>query len=306
VKRGVFLPISGRAASTVLRWALARRFENVGSAAAAGRPGVYPGGVSRARPWPRAALLLAAWIFFALVALPIVTSCALLERPGAGFWLARRDPSGQAPDPAEAREAVLQVYAARAVRWRGILAVHTWVAVKPSGAAAYTRYEVIGWGVDRGIPAIRVNRTGPDNHWFGSRPQRLADLRGDGVDELIARVEAAVRAYPYQGAYRTWPGPNSNTFTAYIGRAVPELGLHLPPTAIGKDYLAGGALAGPSPSGTGVQLSLLGLAGILVGWEEGIELNLLGLTLGVDLRRPALKLPGVGRLGFRAAAVPPD
>ncbi len=201
------------------------------------------------------------------------------------------------PDPSTTREAVLQVYAARARGWKGVVGVHTWIAVKPSGAASYTRYEVMGWGVDRGGPAVRVNRVGPDNYWFGSRPDLLADLRGEGVDALIAKVETAVREYPYPSSYRTWPGPNSNTFTAYIARAVPELRLHLPPTAIGKDYLPGGAPAGPSPSGTGFQLSLLGLAGLLVGWEEGIELNLLGLTFGVDVKDPALKLPGLGRLG---------
>src|SRR5206468_2952226 len=157
----------------------------------------------------------------------------------------------------------------------------------------YTRYEVIGWGVDRGVPAIRVNRAGPDNYWFGSRPALLLDRRGEGVDELIARVEAAVKAYPYPASYQLWPGPNSNTFTAYIGRAVPDLRLYLPPTAIGKDYLPGGALAAASPSGTGLQLSLFGLAGLLVGWQEGLELNLLGLTFGLDVRHPALMLPGV-------------
>jgi hypothetical protein len=52
-----------------------------------------------------------------------------------------------------------------------------------------------------------------------------------------------------------------------------------------------------APSGTGIQLSLLGLAGVLVGWEEGVEVNLLGLTFGLDWNRPALKLPGLGRLG---------
>jgi hypothetical protein len=117
------------------------------------------------------------------------------------------------------------------------------------------------------------------------------------VDALITRIEAAIAAYPYPRSYRTWPGPNSNTFTAYLGRAVPELRLRLPPTAIGKDYLPGGGPAGLTPSGTGVQVSLLGLAGVLVGWEEGLEVNVLGLTFGVDLHRPALKLPGVGRLG---------
>lgn len=223
--------------------------------------------------------------------------CAAWERAGQSWWELRRDPSGQAPDPASTSDAVIQVYAARTVGWRGLLAVHTWVAVKPTGATAYRRYEVMGWGVTGGAPAVRVDRSGPDNYWFGSRPDVLVDLRGEGVDALIERIEAAVKAYPYASTYRTWPGPNSNTFTAYIGRAVPELRLSLPPTAIGKDYLLGGAVAGLSPSGTGGQLSVLGLLGLLAAWEEGLELNLLGLTFGLDLKRPALKLPAVGRVG---------
>ncbi len=223
--------------------------------------------------------------------------CAALGRAGENWRDLRRDSSGQAPDAAETREAVLQIYTARSVGWRGVLAVHSWIAVKPTGAAAYTRYEVMGWGVDQGAPALRVNRTGPDNYWFGSRPDLLVDRRGEGVDELIAQVEAAVAAYPYAGEYRIWPGPNSNTFTAYVGRAVPGLRLGLPPTAIGKDYLAYGIPVGPSPSGTGIQLSLLGLFGVLAAWEEGIELNVLGLTFGLDLKRPALKLPIAGRVG---------
>ncbi|HEY7364751.1 MAG TPA: DUF3750 domain-containing protein [Methylomirabilota bacterium] len=231
----------------------------------------------------------------ALLALTSLTGCAVLER---GDWRqARRDASGLAPSPVSTREAVVQVYAARAVGWRAAVAVHSWIALKPRGAAAYTRYEVIGWGVERGVPAIRVNRTGPDNYWFGSRPILLVDRRGDDVDALIARIEAAIASYPYRESYRTWPGPNSNTFVAYIGRAVPELRLELPPTAIGKDFLPGGELLAPTPSGLGVQVSLLGLAGILVGWEEGLEVNALGLTFGLDVKDPALKLPGLGRLG---------
>jgi len=193
---------------------------------------------------------------------------------------------------------VVQVYAARAVGWRGVMAVHSWIAVKPRGAPAYTRYEVMGWGVGNGSPAVRVNRSGPDHYWFGSRPDLLVDRRGEGVDELIPRIQAAVEAYPYPTSYRTWPGPNSNTFIAYLGRTVPELRLDLPATAIGKDYIPGGLPVAMSPSGTGVQVSVLGLLGVLAGVEEGIELNLLSLTFGVDLKRPALKLPVVGRLGF--------
>lgn len=238
-----------------------------------------------------------AWRFGLPLTLALAAGCALLERDGRSWWEARRDSSGQAPDPAVTPEPVLQVYAARAVGWRGLLAVHTWIALKPAGTASYTRYEVMGWGVINGAPAIRVNRTGPDNYWFGRRPDLLVDRRGDGVEALIARVEAAVASYPYPSTYRTWPGPNSNTFTAWVGRAVPELRLELPPTAIGKDYLPGGAVVARTPSGMGVQLSLFGLAGILAGWEEGLEVNVLGLTFGVDVKEPALKLPAVGRLG---------
>ena len=228
----------------------------------------------------------------------IGAGCAGLQRVAGNWWELRRDSSGQAPDPATTPEAIIQVYGARTVGWKGALAVHTWVAVKPVGASSYTRYEVVGWGVQRGAPAIRVNRGGPDDHWFGSRPDLLLDRRGEGVDELIAKVEAAVKSYPYPDSYRTWPGPNSNTFTAYIGRSVPALRLDLPPTAIGKDFLPGGAIAATTTSGTGLQLSMLGLAGVLAGWHEGIELNVLGLTFGVDVRQPALKLPAVGRLGM--------
>ena len=48
---------------------------------------------------------------------------------------------------------------------------------------------------------------------------------GDAVAPAVARVEAAVASYPYPASYRTWPGPNSNTFTAWVGRNVPELRL---------------------------------------------------------------------------------
>jgi len=229
--------------------------------------------------------------------LAAAAGCSSLERARSNWAELSREPSGQAPDPAATPEGVVQVYAARTVGWRGLLAVHTWIAVKQSGAASFTRYEVIGWGVDRGAQAVRVNRTGPDNYWFGSRPELLVDLRGADTDAVIEKIQAAVAAYPYRSSYRTWPGPNSNSFTAFVGREVPELRLKLPSTAIGKDYLAGGAPVGMAPSGTGLQLSLLGLVGVMGAWEEGVEVNILGLSFGLDVKRPAVNLPAIGRLG---------
>jgi len=234
-----------------------------------------------------------------LSVLPVLVSGCLVDgRGGVRWYEARRDPTGLAPDPATTREAVIQVYAARAVSWRGVFSVHTWFAVKPTGAERFTRYEVLGFGVANGTPAVRVNRTGPDNYWFGARPQIILDRRGPGVDVMIEDIRAAVARYPYPHEYRAWPGPNSNTFTAFIARQVPELGLDLPSNAIGEDFLPGGALFAAAPSGSGFQVSLYGLAGILLALDEGIELNILGLNIGVDAAVPALKLPAIGRLGL--------
>ena len=247
--------------------------------------------------WARAA----GWIALVVMVLPILaaTGCTWLSGPGADWRNARRDSSNQAPDPESTPEAVVQVYAARTVGWKGAVGVHSWIVTKRSRADRYTRYEVVGWGVMRGYPAIQVNRTGPDNYWFGYAPDKLADVRGGAeVDAMIERIEAAVETYPYKDSYRTWPGPNSNTFTAHIARAVPELRVDLPPTAIGKDFLPNGDLFAPAPSGTGFQVSVFGLLGVLGALEEGIELNVLGLSFGLDFNTPALRLPGVGRVGF--------
>lgn len=219
-----------------------------------------------------------------------------------GDWRrASREPVGLAPDPATTPEAVIQVYAARAVRWRGYIGVHTWIAAKPTGAPRFTTYEVTGWRLRREGTAVSVSDRPPDSRWFGNAPDLIVDVRGKHVDALISRVEAAVENYPYADEYRVWPGPNSNTFTAFVLREVPELRADLPPTAIGKDYL-GTRLVSKSPSGTGMQLSFFGLFGLLAGVEEGFEINLLGLTFGVDPKQLALKLPLAGQIGFRAGA----
>ena len=241
----------------------------------------------------------AAFLLLGLYLVPVLVSFCLPDPRGGVPWhQARRDPTGLSPDPAVTQEAVIQVFAAPAVAWRGLFSVHTWIAVKPTGAPRFTRYEVLGFGVANGAPAVRIDRMGPDNYWFGARPQILLDRRGAGVDEMIAQVRAAVASYPYPNTYRPWPGPNSNTFLAHIARQVPELGIHLPSNAVGKDFLPGGGLFAAAPSGSGFQLSLYGLFGILLAAREGLEVNLLGLSLGVDPVRPALKLPALGRLGM--------
>ena len=209
---------------------------------------------------------------------------------------ASSEPAGLAPDAASEREALVQVYAARTWGWRGLFGVHTWVAVKPSNADAYTVYEVIGWRLRSGRSVVAVSERNPDARWFGSLPELIAEKRGTGVDAIIERIDRAAAGYPYTGRYAAWPGPNSNTFTAWVLRAVPELRVDLPPTAIGKDYL-GEDIVSSAPSGSGYQLSLLGLFGMVASGVEGVEVNVLGLTLGINPFDLSLKLPLVGRIG---------
>jgi hypothetical protein len=199
-----------------------------------------------------------------------------------------------APDPAQVREPVVQVYGARTKGAKGLFGVHTWVAVKPTDAREWTVYEVIGWRLRYSDSAVVVRNRDPDANWFGSEPELYADKRGAGVDDLIRRIDAAAKSYPYAAEYTLWPGPNSNTFTAWIGRAVPEIGIDLPATAIGKDFI-GRSIFSRAPSGRGVQLSLGGVFGLSASGIEGLELNILSLNFG--LGPSGLKLPLIGRIG---------
>jgi hypothetical protein len=232
-----------------------------------------------------------------LLGLPLYTVLSGQVPLNRDYRTADRSSAGIAPPADSTPEAVVQVYGARALNWRGIFGVHTWIATKPADASQYTIHHVIGWRRYRNLPVV-VSAPGiPDGRWFGNEPELIADIRGEVAARAIPRILKAAATYPYADDYQLWPGPNSNTFVAYVGRQVPELKMDLPATAIGKDYPINGSLLDHTPSGTGYQLSLLGLFGVTMALEEGFELNLLGLSFGVDFLKPALRLPFIGRLG---------
>ena len=237
---------------------------------------------------------LALLLIAALFLLPLAIGAATHESSPVPWHQASMAATGLAPDPTRTREPVVQVYAAKAFGWRGAFSVHTWIIVKPAGAAQFKRFDVVGWG---GAPVVRENYAAADAHWYGGRPEILLDRRGEEAESLIREIEAAVAAYPFADTYHIWPGPNSNTFTAFVARNVPSLGLDMPANAIGKDYMALTSPIARAPSGTGVQISLLGLLGLIVAVDEGIEINILGLSAGIDVLRPALRVPGLGRIG---------
>jgi hypothetical protein len=244
-------------------------------------------------------ILKAGLLLFALFyLLPLGISATLygVRMAGTDWWAADRSSAGLLPPAAGHPGAVVRVFAAPTVRWRGVFAVHCWIVIKPEGARAYSRYDYTAWG-----EPIRLNGFEPDGRWFGSVPEVVFAADGAAAAAMIPPMQAAIAGYAWrnQGDYRAWPGPNSNTFVAAVLAAVPGIPVALPPNAIGKDYPYDGRWLRATPSGTGVRLSLGGYAGVTLGWVEGVEVNILGAVAGVDLRRPAVKLPGLGRIGMR-------
>jgi len=178
------------------------------------------------------------FVFMALTGASLwATSLALEPTP---FGTAR------APDPASHSDAVVQVYGADVWGFRGHFAIHTWVATKARDADTYQIYQVIGWRQRRGRPVLSISEGQPDKPWFGSPAILLHEKRGVEAEALVEQVETAVSEYPYPNEYKMWPGPNSNSFVAWIALEVPELELELPMKAIGQSWMAQNHKEGPA------------------------------------------------------------
>lgn len=235
-------------------------------------------------------------IILALFLLPIAARAALFAYSGGPTRWSDADWSsiGSIPAAREHPAARVLIMSGKTGGWKGVVAVHSWAVIKRANARSWTRYDVVGWGTP-----LRTNGWAPDGRWFGDAPKVVADVSGAEAEAIIPKIEAAVQSYAYRhaGDYTIWPGPNSNSFIAAILRAAPELGATLPPNAIGRDF-RDRFYAGLTDSRTGVELNLWGYAGVKLGWVEGLEVNLLGLVTGLDIRSPAIKLPGFGRIGI--------
>lgn len=246
------------------------------------------------------------FLFF-IASISIAISASVVFSPD--WQTADRSSVGIAPDPAIESAAIVQVYAARAFSWRSLFAVHTWLATKDKDAKNYNVYQVVGWRKWRNLPVVVKEKDVPDRSWFGNPPIILKEVKGAEAAAMISSIETAVSSYPYHDTYHMWPGPNSNTFIAHIGRSVPELHLDLPPTAIGKDFMTRNRFLDTPPSGNGIQFSFFGVFGGLISAVEGIEINIFSLSFGLGVTPHTiwplkLRLPFIGiiRLGVGADA----
>ncbi len=238
--------------------------------------------------------------------LAILTVFLLPAALALGWWGAKEHPSswrtanwqsaGVLPAASSENDAVIYVMAARTGGMKGALSVHSWIVTKQEGAANYNRYDKLGWG-----DPVRRNAYPADARWYSNTPNVIFEVRGERANMLIPKIEAAINSYPYsyEGGYKIWPGPNSNSFVAHVVNSVPELGIALPANAVGRNFLAGGNWYQLDPDWTNLIVSWDGLIGFAVGARYGFEIQFMGLVSGFDILSPAIKLPGFGRIGYR-------
>ena len=71
----------------------------------------------------------------------------------------------------------------------------------------------------------------------GGGPSRVSKVWEGEAARRIAAILKDAASYPYCERYRLWPGPNSNTFVAWVLREA-GVGEPLDPRGIGRGYRA--------------------------------------------------------------------
>jgi hypothetical protein len=185
--------------------------------------------------------------------------------------------------------AVVQLrYATLPFLFRAV-AVHYWFAVLDASSRQWHRWEV--WQTkDAGgqsIGHVHCDLRHPDCG-VGGGPYRLAAEWSGSAARAIGSVLNHAQVYPHRDHYRAWPGPNSNTFVAWVLR---QAGLHhcLDPRAIGKDYLGPFGI-GLSFGPTGVQVETP-VVGVKFSLRGGAEVHLLCCTGGLRWWPPEVDTP---------------
>jgi hypothetical protein len=99
----------------------------------------------------------------------------------------------------------------------GIFAWHYWFVVE-DGTGRH-RWEV--WQTKNAggscIGHVHLDLKHPEDG-VGGGPSRIAAQWSGETALRIARVLERIESYPYCEIYRYWPGPNSNTFAAWVLR----------------------------------------------------------------------------------------
>ena len=215
------------------------------------------------------------------------------RRRGAGWRAADWSSAKLLPSPAAAPQPIVAIYAARVGRWRGIFAHHSWIVV-PAPARRGTPVTTRSVGAvpcapmaGPGRPLVRQCAAADPRHRRGRCS--AADRENPGRGRLLS--------LPRMGRLPGLAGSELQHLRGACHAPVPELAAVLPDRD--RQGLAthdGSFRTDPEPHRNPALPR--GFAGVAIGWIEGIEVNFLGLIAGLDVRRPAIKLPGWGRIGL--------
>lgn len=241
-------------------------------------------------------------ILFCLISFVIFVTILVIFNPAPwhGDWsTASRESANLMPLAQNDEQAQVQIYVARAFAWRGKFSMHSWIAIKEKNSDNYLVCHVALWNIYNGNGAIAAEKDLPDRYWYGAKPEIIFSASGKKAEKMIPQIYDAINSYPYPNFYRAYPGPNSNTFISHIMRRVSGFNIALPSNAIGKDWIGKARFFAVSESRSGVQFSFYGMFAIMLGLVEGIEINIIGLSFGIDFLHPAVKLPIIGRVGMR-------
>lgn len=178
-----------------------------------------------------------------------------------------------------------------ATGWYKSLAHHAWLDIKRGSEEEWVRVENGASLFGVRLVAIDAGEARLDARFGGNGVRLLGWVEGEAAQRVAVAIEARARELdpPYATGYRVWPGPNSNTLVRELAAVAPELGFVFDPNCIGKDY-PGWVDVGLTASRTGVRVDTVPL-GFAVGLREGLEVHVLGMTLGVSLDPPGLSLP---------------
>lgn len=116
----------------------------------------------------------------------------------------------------------------------GLFAAHYWFVVfDDDGCRRWEVWQTKNAG-GRSVGHVHCDLKHPDAGVGGGPARIAAEWQGDEALAL-KKVLETVAAYPYCQKYRYWPGPNSNSFAAWVLR---KAGIRhsLGPMALGKRY----------------------------------------------------------------------
>ncbi|MFT5906723.1 MAG: hypothetical protein ACI9E1_002335 [Cryomorphaceae bacterium] len=169
-------------------------------------------------------------------------------------------------------------------------ATHTYLDYRENVDSPWNRIEV--YNPKSGIVQKQISVAAASSTIrFNERVRILSQSDGLANPHFARDIRAFAASYD-DSVYKSYPGPNSNTFMEKMIRKVEGVSAILDHNAIGKEN---GFYAGKTTGGTGLKLQTPVL-GVALGLKEGVEVSALGLSGGVSIYPPSIRIPFLPKL----------